>query len=89
VWYWQSLITTDSAAVLRAHRNWGRCNFKGTRVEEIISDPEKTNSQQSSITISFKDVLTKGLKLWILPRFKLSREEFAIVVFDMNKKGTL
>ena len=41
-------------------------------------------------TISFQDVLTKGLKVMDTTAFTLSQEnELPIVVFDMNKKGNL
>ena len=41
-------------------------------------------------TITFKDVLTKGLKVMDTTAFTLSQENhLPIVVFDMNKKGNL
>lgn len=84
-------FTTDSAAVLRAIEVEADVILKGTRVDGIYtSDPEKDKSATKFDTISFKDVLTKGLKVMDTTAFTLSQEnELPIVVFDMNKKGNL
>lgn len=84
-------FTTDSAAVLRAIEIEADVILKGTRVDGIYtSDPEKDKNATKFDTISFKDVLTKGLKVMDTTAFTLSHEnELPIVVFDMNKKGNL
>jgi uridylate kinase len=84
-------FTTDSAAVLRAIEIEADVILKGTRVDGIYtSDPEKDKSATKFDTISFQDVLRKGLKVMDSTAFTLSQEnELPIVVFDMNKKGNL
>lgn len=84
-------FTTDSAAVLRAIEIEANVILKGTRVDGIYSsDPEKDKSAIKFDTISFKDVLSRGLKVMDTTAFTLSQEnELPIVVFDMNKQGNL
>lgn len=84
-------FTTDSAAVLRAIEIEADVILKGTRVDGIYtSDPEKDKSATKFDTISFKEVLSKGLKVMDTTAFTLSQEnELPIVVFDMNKTGNL
>ncbi|WP_019670684.1 UMP kinase [Eudoraea adriatica] len=84
-------FTTDSAAVLRAIEVEADVILKGTRVDGIYtSDPEKDKTATKFETISFNDVLTKGLKVMDTTAFTLSQENnLPIVVFDMNKKGNL
>ena len=84
-------FTTDSAAVLRAIEVEADVILKGTRVDGIYtSDPEKDATAKKFDSISFKDVLTRGLKVMDTTAFTLSQEnELPIVVFDMNKTGNL
>lgn len=84
-------FTTDSAAVLRAIEIEADVILKGTRVDGIYtSDPEKDANATKFDTISFKEVLSKGLKVMDTTAFTLSQEnELPIVVFDMNKTGNL
>ena len=84
-------FTTDSAAVLRAIEIEADVILKGTRVDGIYTaDPEKDKSATKFDTISFSEVLKKGLKVMDTTAFTLSQEnELPIVVFDMNKKGNL
>ncbi|SDE15268.1 uridylate kinase [Pricia antarctica] len=84
-------FTTDSAAVLRAIEIEADVILKGTRVDGIYtSDPEKDKNATKFDTISFADVLLKGLKVMDTTAFTLSQEnELPIVVFDMNKRGNL
>jgi uridylate kinase len=84
-------FTTDSAAVLRAIEIEADVILKGTRVDGIYtSDPEKDKTATKFDTISFNDVLTKGLKVMDTTAFTLSQEnKLPIVVFDMNKTGNL
>lgn len=84
-------FTTDSAAVLRAIEIEADVILKGTRVDGIYtSDPEKDKTATKFDSISFADVLLKGLKVMDTTAFTLSQEnELPIVVFDMNTKGNL
>ena len=84
-------FTTDSAAVLRAIEIEADVILKGTRLDGIYtSDPEKNKDATKFDTISFNDVLRKGLKVMDTTAFTLSQEnELPIIVFDMNKKGNL
>ena len=84
-------FTTDSAAVLRAIEIEADVILKGTRVDGIYtSDPEKDKTATKFDTISFEEVLTKGLKVMDTTAFTLSQEnKLPIIVFDINKKGNL
>ena len=84
-------FTTDSAAVLRAIEINADVILKGTRVDGIYSDdPEKNSNATKYESISFEDVISKGLKVMDMTAFTLSQEnELPIIVFDMNTKGNL
>ncbi|WP_394973572.1 UMP kinase [uncultured Croceitalea sp.] len=84
-------FTTDSAAVLRAIEIKADVILKGTRVDGIYtSDPEKDKTATKFDNLSFKEVLSKGLKVMDTTAFTLSQEnELPIVVFDMNTRGNL
>jgi uridylate kinase len=84
-------FTTDSAAVLRAIEIEADVILKGTRVDGIYNtDPEKDADAVKFDSISFEDVLRKGLKVMDTTAFTLSQEnKLPIIVFDMNKKGNL
>ena len=84
-------FTTDSAAVLRAIEIEADVILKGTRVDGIYNtDPEKDKTAIKFNTISFEDVLKKGLKVMDTTAFTLSQEnDLPIIVFDMNKHGNL
>ena len=84
-------FTTDSAAVLRAIEINADVILKGTRVDGIYNeDPEKNKEAIKFDTLSFDDVLKKGLKVMDTTAFTLSQEnELPIIVFDMNNRGSL
>jgi uridylate kinase len=84
-------FTTDSAAVLRAIEIEADVILKGTRVDGIYSaDPEKDQHAVKFESISFEEVLKKGLKVMDTTAFTLSQEnKLPIIVFDMNTKGNL
>ena len=84
-------FTTDTAAVLRAIEINADVIIKGTRVDGIYtSDPEKDPSAIKFENITFKDVMSKDLKVMDMTAFTLSEEnDLPIIVFDMNKKGNL
>jgi uridylate kinase len=84
-------FTTDTAAVLRAIEINADVILKGTRVDGIYtSDPEKDSNAVKFEKITFKEVLSKDLKVMDMTAFTLSEEnDLPIIVFDMNKKGNL
>ena len=84
-------FTTDSAAVLRAIEINADVILKGTRVDGIYTeDPEKNKEAIKFDTLSFEEVLKRGLKVMDTTAFTLSQEnKLPIIVFDMNTKGNL
>ena len=84
-------FTTDTAAVLRAIEIGADVILKGTRVDGIYNvDPEKNKDAIKFDTITYKEVMDKGLKIMDMTAFALSQENnLPIVVFDMNTKGNL
>jgi len=84
-------FTTDTAAVLRAIEINADVILKGTRVDGIYtSDPEKDKTATKYSNLTFKEVLSKDLKIMDMTAFTLSDEnKLPIIVFDMNKKGNL
>lgn len=84
-------FTTDTAAVLRGVEIGADVIMKGTRVDGIYtSDPEKNSDAVKFDSITFDDVIAKGLNVMDTTAFTLSQENaLPIVVFDMNKKGNL
>ena len=84
-------FTTDTAAVLRAIEINADVILKGTRVDGIYSsDPEKDSKAVKFDKITFREVLSKDLKVMDMTAFTLSEEnDLPIIVFDMNKKGNL
>jgi len=84
-------FTTDTAAVLRAIEISADVILKGTRVDGVYtSDPEKDKGAIKYDTISYKDVMSKGLKVMDMTAFTLSKENnLPIIIFDMNKQGNL
>ena len=84
-------FTTDSAAVLRAVEINADVILKGTRVDGIYNeDPEKNEEAIKFESISFDDVLKKGLKVMDTTAVTLSQEnKLPIIVFDMNTKDNL
>ena len=84
-------FTTDTAAVLRAIEIDADVILKGTRVDGIYtSDPEKNKDATKFESITYKDVMNKGLKVMDMTAFALSQENnLPIIVFDMNTNGNL
>ena len=84
-------FTTDSAAVLRAVEINADVILKGTRVDGIYNDdPEKNKEAIKFDTLSFEEVLKRGLKVMDTTAFTLSQEnKLPIIVFDMNTHGNL
>jgi len=84
-------FTTDSAAVLRAVEINADVILKGTRVDGIYNeDPEKNKEAVKFDSLSFEEVIRKGLKVMDTTAFTLSQEnKLPIIVFDMNTHGNL
>ena len=84
-------FTTDTAAVLRAIEINADAILKGTRVDGIYNVyPEKDENAIKFETITFKDVISKGLKVMDMTAFTLSEgNKLPIIVFDMNTSGNL
>ena len=79
-------FTTDSAAVLRAIEINADVILKGTRVDGIYdTDPEKNKNAIKFNSLTFDEVLKKGLKIMDTTAFTLSQENnLPIIVFDMK-----
>jgi uridylate kinase len=84
-------FTTDTAGSLRAIEINADVILKGTRVDGIYTaDPEKDATATRYETISFSEVISKGLKVMDMTAFTLCQENnLPIIVFDMNKTGNL
>lgn len=80
-------FTTDSAAALRASELNVDVILKGTRVDGIYSkDPEKHPDATRFETLSFDEVISKGLKVMDMTAFTLCKENhIPIIVFDVNQ----
>jgi uridylate kinase len=84
-------FTTDSAAALRASEINADVILKGTRVDGIYTaDPEKYPDAVKYDNVSFKDAISKNLKVMDMTAFTLCQENnMPIIVFDINKEGNL
>jgi len=84
-------FTTDSAAVLRAIEIEADVILKGTRVDGIYNDDPNKNSDAFKFEkITFKEAISKGLKIMDTTAFTLSHEnKLPIIVFDINQEDNL
>ena len=84
-------FTSDSAAVLRAIEIEADVILKGTRVDGIYNeDPNKNSDAFKFEKITFKEAISKGLKIMDTTAFTLSHEnKLPIIVFDMNQENNL
>ncbi len=85
------LVTTDSAASLRAIEVEADILLKATNVDGIYSsDPEKDPTAIRYHTLSYQEALTKELGVMDLSAFCQCRDhQMKIRVFNINKKGAL
>ncbi|NVJ93684.1 MAG: UMP kinase [Methylocystaceae bacterium] len=83
-------FTTDTAAALRAVEMNCDAILKGTQVDGVYSaDPKKDPQAERYDTLSYKDVLTKDLKVMDAAAITLARENgLPIVVFSMHEPGS-
>ena len=84
-------FTTDTTSVLRGLEIKADVFLKGTRVDGVYTaDPEKDPNAVKFESLTFEEAYTKQLKIMDLTAFTMCKENnFPIVVFDMNEKGTL
>ena len=82
-------FTTDTAAALRAAEMNCDALFKGTQVDGVYDDDPITNELAKRYDkISYKDVLTKDLKVMDASSISLARENnIPIVVFSIHSQG--
>ena len=85
------LVTTDSAASLRAIETQADILLKATTVDGIYdSDPAKNPNAKRYHSLNFQDTLTKELGVMDLAAFTQCRDHnMKIRVFDMHKPGAL
>ncbi|MEM9260210.1 MAG: UMP kinase, partial [Bacteroidota bacterium] len=84
-------FTTDSAAALRANEIKADIILKGTRVDGIYTaDPEKDPSATKYDTISFQEVMNKGLRIMDQAAFALCADNnMPVIVFNINEPSNL
>ena len=84
-------FTTDTASALRAIEIEADIMFKGTRVDGIYTaDPEKDPTATKFETITYDEILTRGLKIMDLTAITMCKEnKMPIYVFNMDQVGNL
>ncbi|MCQ2333997.1 MAG: UMP kinase [Paludibacteraceae bacterium] len=84
-------FTTDTASALRAIEIEADVMFKGTRVDGIYTaDPEKDPNATKFTTITYDEVLQRGLKVMDLTAITMCKENnMPIYVFNMDVVGNL
>lgn len=80
-------FTTDTAAALRAVEMGCDALLKGTQVDGVYTaDPKKDPTAERYDELSYKEVLTKDLKVMDAAAIALAREnDIPIVVFSMHE----
>ena len=84
-------FTTDTAASLRAAEIDANLMLKSTRVDGVFDeDPEKNNNAEKYDEISYKEVVSRKLKVMDLTAITLCEEnEMPIRVFDGTTPGNI
>ncbi|OAQ21143.1 Uridylate kinase [Thermosulfurimonas dismutans] len=84
-------FTTDTAAALRALEIKAEVLFKATKVDGVYSDdPIKNPAAQKYNSLSYDEVLSRGLKVMDATAISLAREYgLPVLVFDMLKSGNI
>jgi uridylate kinase len=84
-------FSTDTAAALRAMEIKADVILKATRVDGIYdADPEKVPTAKRFASISYIDVLQRGLAVMDSTAISLCMEnKMPIIVFDLNQAGNL
>lgn len=84
-------FTTDTGSSLRALEVKAEVMLKGTRVDGIYTDdPEKNPDAVKFDTITYDEVLSRGLKVMDVTATAMCRENgMPVYVFNMDKEGNL
>lgn len=84
-------FTTDTAAALRASEIGAEIILKGTKVDGVYdSDPVKNKSARKYDTVSYLEVLNRGLKVMDATAISMCMDnKIPIAVFNLHKKGNL
>lgn len=84
-------FTTDTAAALRAMEMRAEVILKGTKVDGVYTaDPLTVKDAKRYETISYLEVLEKGLKVMDATAISLCMDnKLPIVVFDLRESGNL
>ena len=84
-------FTTDTAASLRAMEIGAEILIKGTKVDAVYdSDPEKNPNAKAFKTLTFMDVLQRGLKVMDTSAISLCMDNsLPIRVFNVGVRGNL
>ncbi len=84
-------FTTDTTAALRAMEIGAEVVLKATNVDGIYTaDPTKDRKAKKFETVSFMDVLKKGLKVMDATAVSLCMEgKMPIIVFDLHRPGNI
>ena len=82
-------FTTDTAAALRAAEMNCNALFKGTKVDGVYSaDPLEDDKAERFESLSYRDVLTRDLKVMDASAISLARENhIPILVFSIQTPG--
>lgn len=85
------MLSTDTAAALRARELSCEAVIKGTKVEGVCeADPAKVKSARLLSRLTYKDVLGRGLKVMDLSAIALCEEGgLPVHVFNFRKRGNL
>jgi uridylate kinase len=84
-------FTTDTAAALRAVETGCDVLLKGTRVDGVYTeDPEKTDQAEKFDRITFREAISRQLRIMDQTAFTMCRENnMPIIVFNINNEGDL
>lgn len=84
-------FTTDTTAALRAQEIGADVVLKATNVDGIYTDDPETNRKAKRFaSLSFMDVLKKGLKVMDATAVSLCMQgKIPIIVFDMRRSGNI
>lgn len=84
-------FTTDTAGVLRAIELGADVILKGTKVDGVYDDdPVKNPAAKRFDSLTYRDILTRNLRVMDATAISLSQEnDLPIVVFDVTRRGDL
>lgn len=84
-------FTTDTAAALRAMEIDADVLLKATRVDGVYdADPEFEPSAKPFLTLTYREVLKRNLKVIDLTAISLAMgQNLPIIVFNLRKKGNI